>query len=43
MGGFRGRTAGAAIDKKINLLKEEGIQVRNGRIVNFEDILFRFS
>jgi hypothetical protein len=42
MGGFKGKTAGAAIREKITLLEEEGVEVRGGRIVNFEDVLFRF-
>jgi hypothetical protein len=43
MGGFKGRTAGTAIREKITLLAEEGIEVRDGRIVNFEAVLFRFD
>jgi hypothetical protein len=42
MGGFKGRTAGAAIEEKIKLLRAEGIEIRGGRIINFEDVLFRF-
>jgi hypothetical protein len=43
MGGFKGKTGGAAIQEKIKLLEEEGIKINGGRIVNFEDVLFRFS
>ena len=43
MGGFKGKTEGAAIREKIQLLKEEGIGIRGGRIMNFEEVLFRFS
>jgi hypothetical protein len=43
IGGFRGKTEGDAIDAKIKMLKEEGIEFQDGRIINFEDVLFRFS
>jgi hypothetical protein len=43
MGGFKGKTGGAAIQEKIKLLEAEGIEVHGGRIVNFEKVLFRFS
>jgi hypothetical protein len=43
MGGFKGKTAGAAIQEKIKLLEGEGIEVRDGRIQNFDEIRFRFS
>jgi hypothetical protein len=43
MGGFKGRTGGAAIQEKIRLLKAEGIEIQGGRIKHFEDVLFRFS
>jgi biotin operon repressor len=38
-----GKTSGTAIQKKIKMLKEEGIEVREGRVKNFEEILYRFS
>ncbi len=31
------------IDKKIVLLRKEGIEVRNGKILNFEKVLFKFQ
>ncbi len=34
---------GTAIQKKIKLLKEEGIEIHEGKIKNFEEVLFRFS
>ena len=43
MGGFKGRTEGAAIQEKIKMLQAEGIQIREGRIQNFTAVLFRFS
>jgi hypothetical protein len=38
-----GKTSGAAIQKKIKMLKEEGIEFQGGKIKDFEKILFRFS
>jgi hypothetical protein len=38
-----GKTSGAAIQKKIKMLKEEGIEFHGGKIKDFEKILFRFS
>jgi hypothetical protein len=43
MGGFKGKRAGAAIREKIKLLEKEGIEVRDGRIVNFEKVFFRLG
>lgn len=40
IGGFMGQSRGAAIDKKIALLKKEGVTVKNKRIVNFSQIFF---
>lgn len=42
IGGFGGRTAGKTIEKKIRLLKNENVEVKNGRIMNFEKVLFKF-
>jgi len=39
IGGFKG----AAIQEKIKMLKDEGIEFYGERVKNFEDILFRFS
>ena len=33
---------GEGIKKKIELLKKEGIKIKNKKIINFEKILFRF-
>jgi methylated-DNA-[protein]-cysteine S-methyltransferase len=30
------------VDKKIALLKQEGVEVENGKIVNFEQKIFKF-
>ena len=42
VGGFGGRTSGKAVEEKTRLLRSENIEVRNGKIVNFGKILFRF-
>jgi len=38
-----GKTSGAAIQKKIKMLKDEGIEFHGGKIMDFEKILFRFT
>jgi len=43
MGGFQGKTSGISIQRKIKLLKEEGIEFNGEKIKNFENVLFRFS
>jgi O-6-methylguanine DNA methyltransferase len=42
VGGFGGKTSGENIANKIRMLQREGVDVRNGRIVNFERVVFRF-
>ncbi len=42
IGGFGGKTSGKAIDRKIRMLSDEGVEVRNGKIVDFKKILFKF-
>jgi methylated-DNA-[protein]-cysteine S-methyltransferase len=42
IGGFGGKTSGENIENKIRMLQREGVDVRNGRIVNFERVVFRF-
>jgi O-6-methylguanine DNA methyltransferase len=37
IGGYSG-----GIRKKVALLKSEGVKIRNGKIVNFEKILYQF-
>jgi len=39
--GFIGGYAGG-IEQKIRLLKKEGINIKNKKIINFEKVLFRF-
>jgi len=42
IGGFGGKISGKNIERKIRLLKKENVGVRNGKIVNFEKVLFKF-
>jgi len=42
IGGFGGKTSGQNIVNKIRMLQREGVEVRNGRIVDFERVVFRF-
>ena len=42
VGGFKGKTSGTSILEKILLLEEEGIDIKNEKIVNFKEVLFRF-
>ena len=41
VGGFSGETSGKYVKKKIRMLRKEGVQIRNGRIADFERILFK--
>lgn len=40
IGGFMGKTSGESIQKKINLLKKEGVICQQGKIINFQSNLF---
>jgi methylated-DNA-[protein]-cysteine S-methyltransferase len=42
VGGFMGRKYGEEIQKKINLLANEGVYVVDGRIINFVNLTYRF-
>ena len=42
VGGFGGKTSGKNVERKIRLLRKENIEVKNGKIVDFEKVLFRF-
>ena len=42
IGGFAGETYGKQIKKKVILLKKEGIEIKNGKIINFEEVLYEF-
>jgi len=43
IGGFHGETSGSAIDRKIRLLKAEGIEFEGNRIRNFKGLLHKFA
>jgi hypothetical protein len=43
MGGFQGKTSGSSIQRKIKMLKAEGVEINGGQIKNFEKVLYRFS
>jgi methylated-DNA-[protein]-cysteine S-methyltransferase len=40
LGGFMGQTEGKEIARKISLLKEEGVLVKENAVVDFENVLF---
>lgn len=40
IGGFMGNKTGKSINKKIKLLKEEGVLVKEGKILDFKKIVF---
>ena len=42
IGGFGGKTSGKTVEEKAQLLRGENVEVRNGRVVDFEKVLFRF-
>ena len=42
VGGFGGRTSGSNVEKKIQMLRAESVEVRHGKIVDFQRVLFRF-
>ncbi len=42
IGGFGGKTSGKTVEEKTLLLREENVEVRNGRVVDFRKVLFRF-
>jgi O-6-methylguanine DNA methyltransferase len=42
IGGFGGKTSGKTVKEKTRLLRGENVEIRNGKIVNFKKILFKF-
>ncbi len=42
IGGFAGQTQGKNIEKKIRLLRKEGVKIENKKIKDFERALFKF-
>ena len=43
IGGYMGKAIGETIQRKIALLKKEGVEVKKNKIVDFEKVLYRFS
>lgn len=43
IGGFKGKKSGASIAEKIVLLRNEGVEVENLKIKNFQKVLFKFK
>lgn len=43
LGGFMGKTDKKTLQKKIDLLRSEGVAVKNNRILNFSNIYHSFS
>ena len=43
IGGFMGETSGAAIQKKITILLEEGVIVKGRKVMHFDKVLFSFD
>ena len=41
--GFNGKTKGKEIKRKANLLKKEGIKIKNNKVINFEKLLYKFK
>ena len=42
VGGFGGKTSGKNVEKKIRMLRTEGVEIKNGKVANFEKVLYRF-
>ncbi len=40
IGGYMGEETGESVQKKIRLLQEEGVEIEDGEIKNFEDVLW---
>ena len=43
IGGYGGFTVGPRLQEKISLLSQEGVQVEDGRVVNFSQLLYHFN
>ena len=42
IGGFGGKTTGTTVARKVRMLRSEGVEVRKGKIIDFQKILFKF-
>lgn len=43
IGGYMGKTSGKSLKRKINLLKKEGVKIKNKKIVDFYKVLYKFQ
>ncbi|GIK83628.1 MAG: hypothetical protein BroJett025_02500 [Patescibacteria group bacterium] len=43
IGGFKGKKSGKAILEKIGMLQKEGVKTENGKIKNFEKVVYTFN
>jgi methylated-DNA-[protein]-cysteine S-methyltransferase len=41
VGGFGGKISGKTVEKKIQMLRREGVEIRQGKIADFERVLFK--
>jgi O6-methylguanine-DNA--protein-cysteine methyltransferase len=42
IGGFAGKTSGKTVQRKIDMLRKEGVHVNGRKIVDFEKVVFSF-
>ncbi len=42
IGGFKGFKTGKTIDDKIKMLNDEGVEIKSGKLINFDKKIFRF-
>lgn len=42
VGGFGGRISGKTVEEKVRMLRREGVEIRDRRIVDFQRVIFRF-
>lgn len=42
MGGFKGKSTGFTISEKIKILQEEGVEIENGKVKDFDKVLYTF-
>lgn len=43
IGGFKGQKAGKLPEEKIKILLHEGVEIKNGKIVNFQKYFFQLG
>jgi len=42
IGGFAGKMKGKTVQNKVELLRKERVQVKDGKIIDFQKVLFKF-